>query len=85
MEKDRIVLHILSEIKEDEGVPIKEQEKIIEAPFQFARDILRELDIKDMSLEEFRNTKKNFNIPGFGKLYAKEEIFYNLNKKKSDE
>jgi hypothetical protein len=40
------------------------------------------MDFKTMTLEEFRNTKKNFNIPGFGKLYAKEEIFYNLNKNK---
>lgn len=81
MEKDRIILQILSEIKEDNSISIKELEKIVESPFQFARDILREIEIKDMSLEEFRNTKKNFNIPGFGKLYAKEEIFRKVNNK----
>jgi hypothetical protein len=82
MEKDRIILDILVNLKNEENITLKELEDIIESPFKFAREITKSMDFKEMSLEEFRNAKKNFNIPGFGKLYAKEEIFYNLNKKK---
>ena len=82
MEKDKIILDILVRLKNEEGVSLKELEDIIESPFKFARETTKSMDFKTMTLEEFRNTKKNFNIPGYGKLYAKEEIFYNLNKNK---
>ena len=82
MEKDRIIIDILVNLKNEENITLKELENIIESPFKFAREITKNIEFKEMSLEEFKNTKKNFNMPGFGKLYAKEEIFYNLNKKK---
>lgn len=85
MEKDKIILDILVGIKNKENVSLKELEDIIESPFHFARETTKKMDFKEMTLEEFRNTEKNFNLPGFGKLYAKEEIFYNLNKKKDNE
>lgn len=85
MEKDRIIIDILVNLKNEENITLKELENIIESPFKFARETTKNIEFKEMSLEEFKNTKKNFNMPGFGKLYAKEEIFYNLNKKKNDE
>ena len=58
MEKDRIIIDILVNLKNEENITLKELENIIESPFKFARETTKNIEFKEMSLEEFRLLKR---------------------------
>lgn len=55
-------------------------EEVIDSVYGFIRHTIKSIPMKDLSLEEFNKTKKNFNIPGLGKLYTTEKKFKRINK-----
>lgn len=45
--------------------------KIVQAPYDFIQKKTKEITFEDgLNREEFDSMKKNFNLPGIGKLYA---------------
>ena len=57
--------------------------KIISAPYDFMQKKTKELDfVDDLTREEFDKMKKNFNIPGLGKVYASYFLYNEIQKKK---
>tara|TARA_R110000822_G_scaffold51650_2_gene134216 strand:- start:1406 stop:1675 length:270 start_codon:yes stop_codon:yes gene_type:complete len=57
--------------------------KMISAPYDFMQKKTKELDfVDDLTREEFDKMKKNFNIPGLGKIYASYFLYNEIQKKK---
>tara|TARA_R110000868_G_scaffold311890_2_gene572882 strand:+ start:257 stop:526 length:270 start_codon:yes stop_codon:yes gene_type:complete len=57
--------------------------KMISAPYDFMQKKTKELDfVDDLTREEFDKMKKNFNIPGLGKVYASYFLYNEIQKKK---
>tara|TARA_R110000744_G_scaffold317439_1_gene424054 strand:+ start:406 stop:675 length:270 start_codon:yes stop_codon:yes gene_type:complete len=57
--------------------------KMISAPYDFIQNKTKELNfVDDLTREEFDKIKKNFNIPGLGKIYASYFLYNEIQKKK---
>ena len=57
--------------------------KMISAPYDFIQKKTKELNfVDDLTREEFDKMKKNFNIPGLGKIYASYFLYNEIQKKK---
>ena len=80
MVKDRRISQLIDYISEECGVLIKDVEEVEDWLYEFIRMNITCHDFSNMNLEEFRNAKKNFNIPKLGKFYASESIFKKINK-----
>ena len=79
MIKDKYNKPVLEALSEELGISIDELEKVHDSAFKFARETIKAIPFKDMTLEEFHNTKKTFNIPGLCKLYPSEALFKRIN------
>jgi len=74
------------ELAEKYGLDFDVVVKIIKSPYEFIQKKTKELHFKDgMTREEFDKMKKNFNIPGIGKLYASHFLYNQIQKKKKKE
>lgn len=80
MIKDKLIQDNLENTATICEVEVKEAEKVIDTMYEFIRHSIVDIPMKDLSLEEFNKTKKNFNIPGLGKLYTTEGKFKRINK-----
>lgn len=80
---DDVIKRMFKEVAEDNSVTVAEVIDIFESQFAFIRETIKKIDFKDMSEEEFNNTKKNFNIPNIGKLYTNYRILEYLNNLKN--
>lgn len=69
MFKDKPINEVLRGVAIKNKVSSKEVEEIIDSMYKFIYNTTPTLKLKSKSLEEIENTKKNFNIPGIGKLY----------------
>ena len=85
MIKDKPIRKILEVVSEELNIPQEEIEKVIETPFAFAYRTITQLDFPNMSLEEFKTTKKNFNFPALGKFSTSELVFKKLNNIKDND
>ena len=81
MIKDKPIIDNIINTSIQTGVSEEEVENMIDLTYEFIRHKIVELDMRNMSLEEFKHSKKNFNIPGLMKLYADERVFKKMNKK----
>ncbi len=80
MIRDNRIDKLVSQVATEFNVSEKEIEDIVDAEGYFIRKTIQAIPYKEMSLEEYRNTKKNFNLPGLCKLYTSERGFININK-----
>ena len=80
MIKDTYIKGILKDTADECNVSISEVESVAESAYKFIYDTITACEFRTMSLEEFRNTKKNFTMPGLFKLYADEGRFIRINK-----
>lgn len=63
-------LEIFNKIAIERGLTVKEVESIYNSPFDFIRNITKDLPVKELDDEEaIRQLKTNFTIPSLGKLY----------------
>lgn len=86
MQKDRLIIEVLKEVATQEDITIAEVEKVVDLTHKFIYNTITAIPFKEMTLEEFRNTKKNFILPSLCKLFAEEARFYNMNiKNKNNE
>ena len=80
MIKDFKTKELLKSVSEKNETTQEEAELCIDSMYMFIRSTIQSIPFKEMkSLEEFRNTKKNFNIPALGKLYTIENMFVKIN------
>ena len=84
MNKDNKIIDILKELEKETEIPAKEIESIIDNMYDFIYDTISDIDMQDLSIQEFDATKKNFMIGGLMKLYADRKLF-NFIKYKNNE
>lgn len=76
MSLDTTQRKIVDELMKKYNLTEKQVISIIESPFKFMREIIKNIDVSEITTEEeFNNTIKNFNIPSIGKLYGS---YYNF-------
>lgn len=68
---------------QEQGLPITVVDKTYKAFWKFIKDKIQELPLKeDITLEEFRKLRTNFNVPSLGKLCCTEDRFIKMKKQK---
>jgi len=80
MDKDSRIIGIIKTISNENSISEKEVEKIIDLMYEFIYKKVTSNEFASMTLDEFKNVKKNFMIPELMKFYADEIIFKYLNK-----
>ena len=71
------------ELAEKYDVDINIIKKLISSPYDFIQAKSKDIKFEDgLTREEFDKKKKNFNIPGLGKLYASHYMYNEIQKKK---
>ena len=74
--------NIISNVAQELNLPEDLVKRTYKAYWQFIRDTIQELPLKDdLSDEEFSKLKTNFNIPSLGKLACTKEKYINTKKK----
>ena len=73
---------ILQNVADNLNLPIGIVKNTYRAYWQFIRDTIQRLPLKeDLSEEDFKNIKTNFNIPSLGKLYCTRERYLGVKKR----
>lgn len=73
---------ILIAVAEELELPVDLVKKTYKAYWQFIRDTIQELPLKeDIGEEEFANIKTNFNIPSLGKLTCTRNRYLGMKKR----
>lgn len=67
-------------MSEELGVPYEVCMQAYMSQWHFILEKLNSLNLKDMTVEEFRKAKKNFNLPSIGKLCVTEKKFLGIKK-----
>lgn len=80
MDKDSRIIGIIKTISNENSISEKEVEKMIDSMYEFIYKKVTSNEFATMTLDEFKNAKKNFMIPELMKFYADEVIFKYLNK-----
>ena len=80
MDKDSRIIGIIKTISNENSISEKEVENIIDSMYEFIYKKITSNEFSTMTLDEFKDTKKNFMIPELMKFYADEVIFKYLNK-----
>lgn len=71
---------IINKMSKELGVPYDICVQAYMSQWHFILEKINALDIKGMTIEEFRAAKKNFNLPSIGKLCITEKRFIAVNK-----
>ena len=66
---------IIEQMSKELGVPYDVCVDAYMSQWKFIKEKLRTFELKGMSIEQFRETKKNFNLPSIGKLCVTEKKF----------
>ena len=81
-------LESITQVSEELGLPVEVVKKTYESYWEFIRETIQSLPLKeDLSEEEFNKLRTNFNIPSIGKLsctYTRYKILKNRFKKYKD-
>lgn len=73
---------IIESVANELQLPVDLVRKTYKAYWQFVRDTIQQLPLKDdISEEEFRKIKTNFNIPSLGKLYCTRDRYLRVKKR----
>ena len=74
---------IIRQVAQEQGLPVRVVDKTYKAFWRFIKDKIQELPLKDdITLEEFRKLRTNFNVPSLGKLCCTEDRFIKMKKQK---
>lgn len=72
---------IIRKMSEDLGVPYDVCVQAYMSQWHFILETLGSIDMKSMTVEELKHTKRNFNIPSIGKLCVTEKRFNGVKKR----
>jgi hypothetical protein len=76
----------IEEIAERYEISFEQAKEIVYSPYEFMRDKLTDLNLKeDLTEEEFINKKTNFNMPSLFKMFASYYAYKEIQKKKRKE
>lgn len=68
---------IINQVSQELNVPFDVCCKAYMSQWQFILDKVKQYDYKDLTPEEFKKIRPNFNIPSLGKLCVTQERFEN--------
>lgn len=71
----------IKELSVELDIPESVVQKAYESQFKMTRDVIKELELADLSEEEFNNLKTNFNWKYIGKFRTSYEFIQKLKKK----
>lgn len=71
---------IISKVAEELGVPYEVCKDAYMSQWHFILEKLGTYNLREMSIEEFRQTKRNFNLPSIGKFCVTERKFLSTKK-----
>ena len=66
---------IISKLSEELGIPYNVCWQAYMSQWHFIHEKMKELHLKEMTMEEFKATKHNFNLTSIGKLYVTDRMF----------
>lgn len=73
---------IIQSVADELGLPASLVKRTYRAYWQFIRDTIQQFPLKeDLSEEDFKSIKLNFNIPSLGKLYCTRERYLGVKKR----
>ena len=73
---------IIESVANELQLPVDLVRKTYKAYWQFIRDTIQQLPLKeDISEEDFKKIKTNFNIPSLGKLYCTRDRYLRVKKR----
>ena len=73
---------IIESVANELQLPVDLVRKTYKAYWQFVRDTIEQLPLKDdISEEDFKKIKTNFNIPSLGKLYCTRDRYLRVKKR----
>ena len=73
---------IVNRVSNELQLPVDLVRKTYKAYWQFIRDTIQELPLReDIGEEEFKALKTNFNIPSLGKLYCTRDRYLGIKKR----
>ena len=73
---------IIESVANELQLPVDLVRKTYKAYWQFVRDTIQQLPLKeDISEEDFKKIKTNFNIPSLGKLYCTRDRYLRVKKR----
>ena len=73
---------IIESVANELQLPVDLVRKTYKAYWQFVRDTIQQLPLKeDIGEEEFKSIKTNFNIPSLGKLYCNRDRYLRVKKR----
>lgn len=73
---------IITTLSNKTGIPYEVVDLAYKSYWKFVRDKIQELPLKDnISEEEMRTLKTNFNVPSLGKLSCTPERFFRVKKR----
>ena len=73
---------IIESVANELQLPVDLVRRTYKAYWQFVRDTIQQLPLKDdISEEEFKKIKTNFNIPSLGKLYCTRDRYLRVKKR----
>lgn len=74
--------NIYESISREQGIPIEVVKEAYESQWSFIRETIKELPLKEnLSEEEFKELRTNFNIPSIGKLSCTYDRFLGVKKR----
>ena len=80
MQKDSKITKLINDVATANGLLDKDIEKVIDLSYEFIGNTVNGIKFKEMGIEEFKATKKNFNMPGLFKLHTLDGKFVKMNK-----
>lgn len=78
---EKRILKRTKELARETKLPESIIQKIFESQFRMAREVIKNIDMIDMSEEEFNNTKTNFNWKYLGKFFVRYSTIKKLREK----
>ena len=70
MIKDKVLKAVIDDVAKEYDLPPEVVEDIYESQWDFIVDTVEDLDFNEVTKEEFKTWKTNFNIPALGKFYT---------------
>lgn len=70
MVKDKVLKTVIEDLAKEYDLPTDVIEDIYDSQWDFIVETIEDLDFNDVTEENFKTLKTNFNIPALGKFYT---------------
>lgn len=73
---------VIGQVAEEFEISYSEAYRVCMASWKFMREKIGSLRLRHMGPEEFKQVRRNFNMPSFGKFGVSDKRFENINRRK---